>query len=282
VKRNVDPPKGDRIAHQQRAALTVTHGRVFIAYGGLAGDCANYVGSVIAAPTSGTGANLSYAIPTPREGGIWAPGGGSVTTNGRVLYAVGNGAETGNKYDGSDSVIALDATTLRLVDRFSPSTWANDNANDLDLGSMTPAVVGRFVYANGKEGSGYVLDATHFGGIGGNLAIASVCRAFGAAAVSGTTVYVPCADSVRAVTIGTDGSIAPKWTAKVPANGSPILGAGALWATNWQDRTLYAFNPETGAVLSSVGVGSVPHFATPSLARGTIFVGTMSGLTALK
>jgi outer membrane protein assembly factor BamB len=282
LKRNVDPPKGDRIAHQQRSALTVTGGRVYVAYGGLDGDCAQYVGSVIAAPTTGSAPNLSYAIPTPRQGGIWAPGGGVLAPNGRLMYAVGNGAETGGAYDGSDSVIALDPATLRLVDRFSPTSWASDNANDLDLGSMTPAVVGRFIYADGKEGSGYVLDADHLGGIGGNIAIADVCRAFGAAAVSGSTVYVPCSDSVRAVSIGSDGKITAGWTASVPANGSPVLGGGALWVIDWNDGTLYGLDPRTGAVRSQVGLGVVPHFATPSLSRGVIFVGTMKGVTALK
>ena len=38
VKRAAEPPKGDRIAHQQRSALTVANGQVYIAYGGLDGS----------------------------------------------------------------------------------------------------------------------------------------------------------------------------------------------------------------------------------------------------
>lgn len=282
VKRNIDPPKGDRIAHQQRSALTLLDGRVFIAYGGLAGDCANYIGSVVAVPTSGIGPNISYAVPTPREGGIWAPGGGSVGPNGHLLYAVGNGENTGGHYDGSDSVLAFDPATLALLDRFSPSSWANDNANDLDLGAMTPAVVGDFVYADGKQGSGYVLRTDHFGGIGGNITTAAVCRAFGAAAVDGTTIFVPCSGGTRALTIGADGSITPKWQAGAPTNGSPVLGGGTLWVMKWPDGTLYGLDPATGAVRTKVDLGEVPHFATPTLAHGTIFVGTMHGVTALR
>src|SRR5689334_22730917 len=97
LRRALPPPKGDEIAHQQRAALTVLDGWVYVAYGGLFGDCGNYFGSVVAAPTTGTGALRSYAVPTTREAGIWAPGGG-VVHNGRLYYAVGNGESTGD-YD---------------------------------------------------------------------------------------------------------------------------------------------------------------------------------------
>ena len=38
-------------------------------------------------------------------------------------------------FGGGDSVTALNPD-LKMVDRFAPSTWANDNAQDLDLGSM--------------------------------------------------------------------------------------------------------------------------------------------------
>src|SRR5581483_1953147 len=64
LRRVAEPPKGDKLAHQQRSALTVYNGRVFIAYGGLAGDCARYIGSVVGVPTSGDAAVVSYAIPT--------------------------------------------------------------------------------------------------------------------------------------------------------------------------------------------------------------------------
>jgi outer membrane protein assembly factor BamB len=283
-RRDVEPPKGDPIAHQQRSALTVLGGRVYIAYGGLTGDCAQYIGSVVGAPTRGAGANISYAIPTTREGGIWAPGGGVATGSGasaRLLYAAGNGESTSG-YDGSDSVIALNSD-LKLVDRFSPRTWAEDNAQDLDLGSMTPAPVGGFVYTNGKRGTGYVLRGTHFGGIGGNVAQADVCPAYGAAAVSGTTVYVPCADGgTKAVSIGANGKIATLWQANVSTNGSPMIGGGSIWVTDWNAGTLYLLDPATGKSHAQVHLGDLPHFASPSLAHGQAYVGTMSGVVAIK
>jgi len=182
-RRNVDPPKGDRLAHQQRSALTAFGGRVYVAYGGHSGDCADYIGSVVGAPTKGDAPNVSYALPTLREAGIWDPAGGLVTPGAdpRLLYADGNGEST-TGYDGSDSVISL-TPDLALADRFSPDTWADDNAHDLDLGTTAPAIVGRYVLTAGKSGIGYVLDAHHFGGIGGELTQTAICRSAGGNAV---------------------------------------------------------------------------------------------------
>jgi polyvinyl alcohol dehydrogenase (cytochrome) len=279
-RRNVDPPKGDRVAHQQRSALTVWNGRVYVAYGGHSGDCGNYIGAVVSVPTSGDGASTSYAIPTNREGGIWAPGGGVLAGDGAaLLYAVGNGEST-TGYDGSDSVIAL-AADLRLVDRFSPDTWADDNAHDLDLGTTTPTVLGDVVISAGKRGVGYVLAGGHLGGIGGELSQTPVCRSAGAMAVDGPAVYVPCLDGVQQLTVN-DHKITLGWKATVPTSGTPVIGGGVLWATDWHAGVLYLLDPATGHKYSQIDVGELPHFATPSLARGMAFLPTLSGVTALR
>ncbi|MGH3670459.1 MAG: PQQ-binding-like beta-propeller repeat protein [Pseudonocardiaceae bacterium] len=278
LRRTLPPPKGDELAHQQRAALTVLDGSVYVAYGGLFGDCANYVGSVVAAPTTGTGPLRSFAVPTPREGAIWAPGGG-VVHNGRLFYAVGNGEST-QDYDHSDSVLAL-TPQLTLADGFSPALWAHDNANDLDLGSMSPAVVGDRVLAVGKRGVGYLLDAARLGGIGGQLTRAPICQAFGGSAVDGSTVYLPCADSTRAVDVDPAGGLRVRWTAPVPSGGSPVVGGGAVWVTDTDHGVLYALDPATGIPRQQIDVGDLPHFASPTLARTRAYLGTTTGVTAI-
>jgi outer membrane protein assembly factor BamB len=277
VSRAAEPPRGDPVAHQQRSALILFNGKVYIAYGGLDGDCANYIGSVVAIPTSGGGAALSYAVPTPREGGIWTPGGG-IVHNGQLLYAVGNG-ESESTYDGSDSVIALDPD-LTLKDRFAPRTWAADNDEDLDLGSMTAVVVNGYVLIVGKRGVGFTLRRDRLGGVGGQVAQAPVCRAFGGPAVDGDTAYVPCPDGVRAVQVDSGGQLHVRWRAAVPAAGSPVLGGGALWVVDY-DGVLYALDPATGAVRQQVPVGSAPHFASPTLGRAHAYVGTLTGVSAV-
>ena len=278
LRRALPPPQGDEIAHQQRSALTVLDGWVYVAYGGLFGDCANYIGAVVAAPTTGTGPLRSYAVPTPREGGIWAPGGGAVG-NGRLFYAVGNGEST-QDYDHSDSVLAL-TPQLTLADSFSPAQWMADNAADLDLGSASPAVVGDRVLTVGKRGVGYLLDAARLGGIGGQLTRTPICQAFGGPAVAGSTVYIPCTDSTRAVDLGPTGGLRVRWTASVPADGSPVVGGGAIWVTDTDHGILYALDPTTGTPRQQIAVGNLPKFASPTLAGTHAYLGTTTGVTAI-
>jgi outer membrane protein assembly factor BamB len=280
VLREIQPPKGNPLATQQRPALTLYGGRVYIGFGGLDGDCGDYVGSVVSVATNGRGRVDSYAIPTSREGGIWATGGVVVAGN-RLLVSSGNGAST-TAYDGSDSVTALSAG-LRRTDIFAPSRWAADNAGDADLGSMAPAVAGNYVFIAGKSGTGYVLRVSRLGGIGGQVAELKMCGAFGTGAVSGAVVYVPCIDTgIRQVTIGADGTPHAGWTAQAAsAHGSPVTGGGAVWVVDWEGGVLYALDPATGAVVHSVRVGKAPHFASLSLSGSRAYVGVLDGVVAV-
>jgi outer membrane protein assembly factor BamB len=280
VRAAVEPPLGDPRAHQQRGALTLVNGRVYIGYGGLFGDCGQYIGSVVSVTTAGTG-KQSYAVPTTREAGIWGTGGGVVDGD-HLLYAVGNGEST-TTYDGSDSVIAL-SPALARTDFFAPQDWAAQNAGDEDLGSMTPALVGQYVYADGKAGVGYVLRRSNLGGIGGQVSeLSNGCDAFGTSAVSGDTVYLPCTSGPRAVTIAADGTARELWraSASVPAEGSPAIGGGAVWVVDYSGGVLYALDPGTGATLARIAVGHAPNFVSPTLSGNRAYVGTSAGVTAV-
>jgi polyvinyl alcohol dehydrogenase (cytochrome) len=279
VRVAAEPPKGSPLAHQQRSALTVQAGRVYIAYGGLLGDCSNYIGSVVSTTTDGKNP-LSFAIPTTREGGIWAPG-GAVLGGDRLYYSVGNSAAGGGAYDGGDSVTALSTATLGRLDFFAPSQWASDNNSDLDLGSASPAMVGSFVVITGKRPTTYVLRANHLGGIGGQVKTANTCSSFGGTSVVGNTVYLAChSGSAQAVTIAADGTPTVTWTAKQAVFGSPTVGGGAVWIVSGSG-VLFALDQTTGAVRSQISVGSVPHFVSPTLSGQRAYVGTMNGVVAV-
>jgi outer membrane protein assembly factor BamB len=280
LTRSAEPPKGEPVAHQQRAALTVLDGRVYIAYGGLAGDCGPYIGSVVSLPIIGPGPAVSYAIPTTREGGIWSPGGG-IVDNGQLLYAVGNGEQVNGAYDGSDSVIRL-GKDLTRVDWFAPDSWADDNVKDLDLGSMTPVTVNNYVFIAGKRGVGYTLHRQNLGGVAGEVAQQQVCRPFGGAAIEGDTVYLPCKDGARAVQIDANGAIHERWHTGVDCPGSPVVTADAVWTTDYDGGIVYELDKATGAVRQQIQVGQMPHFASPSLSRGFVYVGTLNGVVQIK
>jgi hypothetical protein len=230
--------------------------------------------------TPSSAALWHYTVPTSREAGIWAPPGPVENVGGvGILVAVGNGAtaETGT-YDSSDSVLRL--AYEKLQDSFSPSTWRTDNANDLDLGSQAPTVVGNHIFIAGKSGNAYVLNRSKLGGIGGQLSTMSLCKSFGGTAVVGNVVYVPCTDGVRAVQISSTGQMTVLWHAASNINGTPTVGGGYVFALDISAGVLNVLNPSTGASVWTLPVGSVNRFAAPALYGNAVFVGTLSGVKA--
>jgi outer membrane protein assembly factor BamB len=137
------------------------------------------------------------------------------------------------------------------------------------------------VYADGKSGTAYLMRRSHLGHIGGQISSANVCQSFGGTALSGTTLFVPCTDGIRAVNVGT-GTIHVAWhTTQTAAIGPPVIGGGAIWSLGINNGTLYALDPATGALIMSLSVGSVEHFATPTLSGGDVFVPTATGVVAV-
>jgi outer membrane protein assembly factor BamB len=281
VRADVPSPDHQPYYDQQRGALALDGGYVDVVFGGHYGDCGPYIGSVVAMPATGHGPILSYEVPTPEQGGIWAPGGPVVAPDGTIYVSAGNGAASQTRYDGSDSVTAL-TPALQRTGIFAPANWRQLSADDLDLGSMSPALLadGQILQV-GKSGVGYLLSAAHLGGVGGQLASGPVCAAFGGAAVSGTVVYVPCLTGLAAV--GTAGNrVTVLWRGPADAWGSPVIGGGAVWVAGPDSGVLYELDPATGAIRQQITVaGSLPHFASPSLAGRLLLIGTTAGVTAV-
>lgn len=281
-KRSLDLPGVERAAMQQRGALTISAGRVWVPFGGLAGDCGNYKGRVIGYPLDGTGRAVSFTVPTAREAGIWTPPGPSVDSDGRLYVSVGNGASgPGDRYDHSDSVLKLDGHA-KLIGSFSPRSWASDNASDLDLGSQGPALVGKWIFIAGKSGTAYVLRRSHLGGIGGQVSSSRLCTSFGGTAVVGNTVYVPCTDGVRAVRIDSTGHLHVRWHAASNITGSPVVGGGRVWSLDTGAGVLHALSGHRGRTVTHVAVGACNRFATPALSGRRVLIGTLSGLTVVR
>ncbi len=280
VRRVVDTDGMDPQAHQQRAALALANGMVYIAFGGLDGDCSDYIGRVVASRTNGQGSLLSYRVPTPREGGIWATPGPSVDASGNLYVAVGNGAKTDGQWDHSDSVLKL-SPTLHLMDAFAPSSWGQDNANDADLGSQGPALLpDNFIFSAGKSGIGYILNANNLGGIGGSLDKQSVCRSFGGTATVGTTIFVPCTNGLLQISVDTSGHMHQGWQASGDIVGSPVVGGHTVYS--FSNGVMHALDMNSGQLVASLDVEPANRFVTPTIYQTSIFIGTNTGITAIK
>ncbi len=217
-------------------------------------------------------------MPTAREGGIWAPPGAVVDPAGNLLVQVGNSAATSGAWDGGDSVLKL-SPDLRLLDSFAPSTWPHD----ADLGSTSPSLTANgYLLAVGKSSTAYTLRAGRLSGIGGQVTTTQLCAAYGGTAVAGNTVYVPCTDGLRAVSVDSAGAPHVLWHAGSAVTGSPVVGGGLVWSLSPSGGIFYGLDPATGAIRQQLPVGRTSRFASPTLYNDMAFVPTLAGVSAFR
>jgi outer membrane protein assembly factor BamB len=284
-RRAVDPPNLDPLHEQQRSALTITNGRVYVLDGGLFGDCGPYKGAIVSSALDGTGDLQSWVVPTTREGGLWAPSGMTVDSAGNLFVSVGNAESTDPaNFDDGNAVVRLTAD-LNSVDRWAPSDWYKLSARDADLGSVGPVPIdnGR-LFVSGKNGVGYVLDAGQLGGVGGEVANATVCNggAFGGLATNGTLVVVGCSGGPAGVQVGADAKITVSWHGPDGRTGAPILAGGIVWLVS-NGGHLYALDADSGAVQSDTDLHTtIPGFPTPTVLPNTVLVPAGSRLLAFR
>jgi len=280
--RVVDPDGMDPITQQQRSALTLSNDHVYVSYGGLFGDCGDYHGWVAGVRTDGMGSLLDYRVPTQNAGGIWAPSGAATDGGGNLFVATGNSFSDGD-FDLGSSVIKL-SPDLTNTGYFAPDNWNELNADDVDLGSVGPAVLGdQMIFQIGKEGVGYLLDGGHLGGIGGQVYSGSVCAgAYGGTAHTPERIFVPCTDGLFALTLGeTSRSFAVAWHSESFAAGPPIVVGGLVWTIDVDSGTLLGFDESSGMEMTRTELGTVSNFASPASAMGCVFAPGIRTITAV-
>jgi len=250
--------------HQnQRGALALVGGTLYVPYGGHYGDCLEYYGWVVgvnvASPTNvkswrSAGSPTWNTSPPIGAAGIWATGG--IASDGTNLYvATGNSMNGGfaspPSWVGGDSVFRLapgPTFTLQNADYYVPSNWASMDDGDVDLGGANPIVfdmpgapVPHLVAALGKDGNLYLLNRDNLGGQGGELSVSQVAdneiNSGGAAYTTAQGTYVAfrafggahnCNSGgnmgVAKITPGNPPTAAVVWCSKGTSNlGSPIV-----------------------------------------------------------
>ena len=281
LTQEVDPSGSTPSALLQRTGLILDGGHVVFGFGGHYGDCSTYRGWVVSVPEAG-GAPTNFGVdsgPGESRGAIWMGGAAPVIDSaGNIWVTAGNGSVTSasHAYDNSDSVLEL-SPALSLVQYFAPSSWASDNAHDLDLSSAPALLANGEILAAGKSRIVYLLAHATLGGIGGQQAqLPDACgdNIDGGIAVHGSTVYMPC----LAGPIAVQASTAPVglrllWHASV-GGGPPVLAGGRVWTIS-TDGTIFGLDPGTGDVLAHADVGlESNHFPTPSFGAGLMLVPT--------
>jgi hypothetical protein len=297
---------------EDRGALALVGGRVYVAYSAYVGDCGNYHGWVVGVDINNPSNVMAWAT-TAIGGGIWGHGG--VASDGTNMFVVtGNTFNTGGNWMGGEAIIRLQAGpvwTGQPTDYWAPTNWLSLDNSDTDLGGVSATVIdvpgatpSQLVLALGKDRNAYLLNRNNLGGITAPVAQASV---------SGTTLRGTSAVTYR-TSQGTyfafhdDGNAVTAYKI-TPANPPGIVGAwsmgqsgrGSPWVTTtngtnnaivWVagvagDQRLHAYNADTGAVVYAGGgsnelMTGTRQWNTGIAARGRIYFGADNKVYAFK
>jgi outer membrane protein assembly factor BamB len=184
----------------QRGALALLNGVLYVPYGGLDGDCGTYYGWVVgvniatqAVTTFATGSKMPMGGASASKGGIWAVGGVASDGQSSLFVSTGNTQGAGSTWSGGEAVLRLGSPgptfSNTLANAFYPGMWASWDSSDADLGGSNPVVfdlpsdggVQHLVVALGKDGNLYLLDRDNLRGADGQLSMTAVATQTGAA-----------------------------------------------------------------------------------------------------
>jgi outer membrane protein assembly factor BamB len=288
------------MVQNQRGALAVVGGTLYVPFGGFSGDCGDYhgwlVGVLLNQPTS----VVAWATGAT-GGGSWAVGG--VASDGRYLFiATGNTAGTA-VWKGGEAILRFQSGPVfsgNAADFWAPLNWMSLDASDLDIGGAGPLLVdlpsaapSDLVLSLGKDGNAYLLNRSDLGGVSRPLAQAHVSGTpiIQAAAVYRTVqgVYVVFCSNENQLTAlrlapANPPTITSVWTSSQNGRGSPFVTTTdgtnnvIVWGIGTEgDQRLHAFNGDTGAVIFSGGgpnelMAGTRRFNTGIVAHGRIYI----------
>jgi hypothetical protein len=291
----------------QRGALQLVNGVLYVAYGGLDGDCGSYYGWVIGFPVASPQTPTGWHTKASK-GGIWGPG--ALPTDGTSVFPItGNTTGTNGTWGGGEAVIRLTAGPVfsgNAADYYTPTNWETLDNDDNDLGGASEVVLDmpgaqypHLIVAGGKDGNLYVLNRDNLGGVGGELLKLQVANANikGAPAAyttaKGTYValHIEGSSGINcpsgqggnlAVLQITQSPMAAKtvWCSTQDGLGSPMVTTTdgtsnpIVWAAS---SKLYGWNGDTGAVIvdgTKTGMSSgIQGWNGPINAKGRMAVG---------
>lgn len=296
----------DPRTQNQRAALTLLDGTIYVSFGGHFGDCGDYHGWIVGLPSDQPDKVFSFETRA-RGGGIWAPGGLSVIGH-DIFFATGNtfGAKT---WSDGEAVLRVEHN-LQLDgdkrDYFAPSDWKALDEHDEDLGGSNPLPIHQrdgaqpLLIALGKDGKAYLLAASDLGGIGGQLVADTVSRA---RIITSPVVYpvgddkfvafqapgsrCPNASMSQGLTVlkisgGSPPRMSTAWCGDLAGRGAPIATTTdghanpIVWILGAEgDNRLHAFRGDTGEpIFTSDQLTGLRRFETLIATEDHLYVGS--------
>jgi outer membrane protein assembly factor BamB len=273
----------------ERSALQFVGGKLYVNYGGRAGDCESYHGAVLEIAPSQPPTISNSWLTRAGKGGIWSQAG--TASDGKSIFVTTGNASIADTWNDGEAVIRLRpglAHSTQTKDYFTPSNWMDLDKQDLDLGGTaavpftvpaSPSGVATRILGLGKDGYAYLLDAANLGGIGHELAKLHVATSrlitapalykTGAATLAAffnaSPIATGCTGSslmVLQITSDAVAPISPLWCGSLKGSGEPIVTTTdgtanpIFWVTGAaNDNQLHGFNALTGKVVFS-GAGT--------------------------
>lgn len=170
--------------HNQRSALSLVGGILYVAYGGHVGDCGPYHGWVVGINAKDPTKVGAWASGGQGEG-IWAAGG--MASDGSGVFAVTGNSTVGTAthLDSEEVVRITGLGTLARSDAnvYFPASWRTMDSADADFAANSPVYIqvpgatpSAFVAAISKDGHLYLLDSKNLGGMGGHVVDFTVAK----------------------------------------------------------------------------------------------------------
>jgi PQQ enzyme repeat len=284
----------------QRAALGLVNGVVYVPYSGHFGDCGTYHGWVVGVPINNPSSVTAWATRAI-GGGIWGHGG--VASNGTNMFVItGNTFNTGGHWGGGEAIIRLRAGPVfsgSPIDYWAPTNWLSLDNEDTDLGGCGAVLIdvpgatpSQLALALGKDGKAYLLNRNNLGGITAPVASANVANSVrGQSAASYRTsqgtyfVFRNGSSAVSAykITATNPPTIVPAWSVSQTGKGSPWVTTtngtnnAIVWVVGAEgDQRLHGYNGDTGGVIYAGGgpnelMANTRRWNTGIVARGRIY-----------
>ncbi|HSZ81145.1 MAG TPA: hypothetical protein VLA14_02630 [Polyangia bacterium] len=298
-------------AQNQRGALSLVNGTLYVPYGGHDGDCGQYRGWVVAI-TAATPTKVSAWATGGVGEAIWAAGGMASTGDG-VFAVTGNNLMNVSAHADSEEVVHVSglAQVNRATGIFYPGTWRSMDGSDADFGSSSPVAFqlgGSYTLAAvTKNGMFFLLNPANLGGMDGQLAKIDIAPEATAMSVwaapaaytstSGVHVVLNATNTMSFCAAGSTGhgmiSIAISAGSPPSAKVAWCAGGGTTspiaTSTDGKNETvvwymnngLNAVDGDTGATLYAGGACAGLHqFSSPIAVKGRIIVGGDGNLCA--
>jgi len=281
----------------ERGALALVNGRVYVPFSGHLGDCGNFHGWVVGIAINNPSDVMAWAT-TAIGGGIWGHSG--VASDGTNMFVVtGNTFNTGGTWSGGEAIIRLqDGPTFsnQPTDYWAPVNWLQLDNSDTDLGGVSAMLIDvpgatpmQLVLATGKDGNAYLVNRNNLGGVAApvaQLGVDGVIRGQSSATYTttqGTYFVFRASGEIKAykITATDPPTIVSAWNASQSGQGSPwvtttdVTHNAIVWVVGAEgDDLLHGYNGDTGAVIytGTDQMTGTRKWNSGMVARGSIYV----------